>query len=372
MALNFILVGLQEILPYDKLYDALITLLYVGSQCDLNYRNLEPTTKLSHLGLCAVQYTFNVIWRIVLQLPPSVKSLQLLSNGDVRQFDNTKALHSSIWITRIANNKWFYIWVKDSLTKLLQNDANVKPDVLLKSVIKTANSVTFNVQLLKHLMNRQFSVIKCGTNYNELVPLEGMPLLFDMFTLEVLCAKTSVTLDSCYNLNESSPSMSGSPSVCGTNLESKQASIEMLPTILSMISCNLSCTRSSLIQQMTNEDALQGIITVPKLLNAYNSIIKMTSSKCYGKLIQLTLALAVHLPRNLGKILVKWNMIPVDGTHWRTEHSSPQTPSDSYILSIQSHHFGSISASNTAPFNANVNLKHFTNSLLKFAEDLFQ
>jgi hypothetical protein len=372
MALNFILVGLQEILPYDKLYESLITLLYVGSQCDLNYRNLDPNKKLSHFGLCAVQYCFDVIWRIILQLPPSVKSLQLLSNGDVRQFDNSKALHSCIWITRIANNKWFYIWVKDSLTKLLQNDANVKPDNLLKSVIKTANSVTFNIQLLKHLMIRQFSCIKCGSNSNEIVAPDGMPLLYDMFTLEVLCAKTCVTLDSCYNLNESSPPLSGSPSVCGTNIESKQASIEILPTVLSMISCNLSCARSSLIHQMTNDDVLQGIVTVPKLLNAYNSIIKITSSKCSGKLSHLTLALAVHLPRNLVKILDKWNMIPVDVSHWRTEHSSSPIPSESYIMGIQSHHFMSISASNSSPFNSNVNLKHLTNTLLKFAEDLFQ
>jgi hypothetical protein len=199
-----------------------------------------------------------------------------------------------------------------------------------------------------------------------------MPLLYDMFTLEVLCAKTCVTLDSCYNLNESSPPLSGSPSVCGTNLESKQASIEILPTVLNMISYNLSCARSSLIHQMTNDDAVQGIITVPKLLNAYNSIIKITSSKCSSKLSHLTLALAVHLPRNLVKILDKWNMIPVDVSHWRTEHSSSPIPSESYILGIQSHHFMSISASNSSPFNSNVNLKHFTNTLLKFAEDLFQ
>jgi len=123
---------------------------------------------------------------------------------------------------------------------------------------------------------------------------------------------------------------------------------------------------------MTNEDMIQGIVTVPKLLNAYNSIIKMTSSKCYGKLIQLTLALAAHLPRNLVKILVKWNMIPVDANHWRTEHSSSPIPSESYIMSVQSNHFSSISAFNSSPFNANVNLKHLTNTLLKFAEDLFQ
>ena len=371
MALNFLLTGLQELLPYDKLYDSLITLLNVGAQYDINYRHLDPSTRLSILGLCAVQFGFNSVWRIVLQLPPSVQSLQLLSIGDVRQFDNAKALHYSLWIPRLVSKQLFYVWIKDSLTKLLQNDPNLKPEPFLKSVTKTANSIAFNVQLLKHLMLRQFSAVKCNPLSNEIVEMNGMPLLFDMFTLDVLSAKTNSSLDSCYNLNDTSNASAGH-SIYGSNTEAKQASIELLPSILNMISSHLSCARSSIIHQMTHEDALQGIQTVPKLLNAYNSILKMTSSKCNTKLIQLTLQLATHLPRNLMKMLVKWNMIPVDVQHWRNEHNTAPIPSESYIMAIESQHFSSYSTSMSTPFNSNVNLKHFINTLLKFAEDLYQ
>ena len=372
MALNFLLTGLQELLPYNRLYDALVTLLNVGSQYDMNYRHLDPDTRLSNLGLCAVQFGFNSIWRIVLQLPPSVQSLQLLSIGDFRQFDNAKALHYSVWIPRIVSKQWFYIWVKDALTKLLQNDPNLKPEPFLKSVTKTANSIAFNVQLLKHLMLRQFSSVKCNPNSTEIVAMDGMPLLFDMFALDVLSAKTNASIDSCYNLSDSSPNASAGHSVYGNNTEAKQASVELLPSVLNMISSHLSCARSSIIHQMTNEDALQGIQTVPKLLNAYNSILKMTSSKSNAKLMQLTLQLATHLPRNLMKILVKWNMIAVDVQHWRNEHNSAPIPSESYIMSIESQHFNAFSTSMSTPFNSNVNLKHFINTLLKFAEDLYQ
>ena len=363
------LTGLTELLPYDKLYESLVSLLNVGTQYDMNYRHLDPNTRLSTLGLCAVQFGFNSVWRILLQLPPSVQSLRLLSVGDVRPFDNPKALHYSVWVPRIVNNKWFYIWVKDALTKLLQNDPNLKPEPFLKSVIKSANSMAFNVQLLKQLMSRQFSSVKYNPNSSDIMALEGMPLLFDMFTLDVLCAKTNVSLDSCYNLSESSSSGHNS---YGTNTEAKQASIELLPSVLNLISSHLSCARSSIIHQMTNEDAVQGIQTVPKLLNAYNSILKMTSSKCNVKLIQLTLQLATHLPRNLMKILVKWNMIPIDSQHWRNEHNSLPIPSESYIIAIESQHFNSFSTQLSTQFNSNNNLKHFVNTLLKFAEDLYQ
>ena len=372
MALNFLLTGLQEPTPYDKLYDSLIIMLNVGAQYDLNYRNLDPSTRLTNLGLCAIQYSFGCVWRVVLQLPPSVRSLQLWSMADVRQFDNARALHYSVWISRIASNKWFYIWIKDALAKLLQSDPNLKPEPFLKSVAKTANSVTFNIQLLKHLMLRQFTAVKCCASSSDIVPLDGMPVLFDMFAMDVLCAKTHISLDSCYNINETPSSVAGGQSVYGTNIEAKQASIELLPSILNLVSCHLSCARSSIIHQMVNEDALQGIQTVPKLLNAYNSILKMTSSKCNTKLIQLTLQLATHLPRNLMKVLVKWNMIPVDSHHWRGDHSSSPVPYESYLSSIQSQHFSAFSPSLSTSFNANVNLKHFINTLLKFAEDLYQ
>lgn len=372
MALNFLLTGLQEPTPYDKLYDSLITLLNVGAQYDMNYRNIEANSRLTNLGLCAIQYTFNTIWRVVLQLPPSVRSLQLWSMADVRQFDNSRAIHYSVWISRIASNKWFYIWIKDALTKLLQNDPNLKAEPFLKSVAKTANSVAFNIQLLKHLMLRQFSAVKCNANSSEIVAMNGMPLLFDMFALDVLCAKTHISLDSCYNINETSPSGSSAHSVYGTNLEAKQASTELLPSVLNLASCHMSCARSSIIHQMVNEDALQGIQTVPELLKAYNSILKITSSKVNSKLIQLTLQLATHLPRNLMKVLVKWNLISIETPHWRGDHTSSPMTAESYISNIQNHHFSSFSPSLSTPFNSNVNLKHFISTLLKFAEDLYQ
>ncbi|XP_054157835.1 E3 ubiquitin-protein ligase UBR4-like [Oppia nitens] len=369
MALNFLLVGIEDIVPYNTLYESLITLLNVGAQYDLKNRHLSSSDRLNNLGLCAIQYTFNSVWRILLQLPPSVRCLTELSVGDVRQFDNSKTIHYSIWISRIVNNKWFYNWIKES--KLMQNDTNIKPEALLKSVANNANSISFNVELLKRLMLKQFSLSKSSNNSDELITVEEMPLLLDMFTLDVLCAKTHILLDSCYNLSDNSSSMNSNVTA-GTSLEAKQSAIELLPLVLNLVSSHLSCARSSLIHQMVAEDELQGIKTITKLLNAYNSILKITSSKCNSKLIQLTLQLATYLPKNLMKILVKWNLIPVDVQHWRNEHNSSSSPSESYIMAIQSQHFNAFSVSLATSFNSNTNLKHFVNTLLKLAEDLYQ
>ena len=54
-----------------------------------------------------------------MQFPPSIKVLETLSrcNNFTQPQD---ILHATIWMPRICENKWYYSWVKEMLTKMTQ------------------------------------------------------------------------------------------------------------------------------------------------------------------------------------------------------------------------------------------------------------
>lgn len=318
-----------------------------------------------------MQYTFNTIWRLILQLPPSIRSFDAFACGDLTKLTLAKAIQSSVWLLRLNQSKWFNIWMKDALVKMLQPDITVKPELYLKNVILNSSSITFNVQMLKHLLTEQFPMIKYNSQTDQ-VSTDGMPSMFNLFALDIIISKFAASIDWQLNLNAIEGAASQPPSPVTINFEVKQAAIELLPTVLNLITLNLSCARWSLIYQMCEEDAEQGIVTVPKLLLAYNSVLKTTSIKCNFKSSSFTSTLSSYLPRNLLKILDKWISLPIDTTPWRTDINSIPTVSESIISSIQSQHFLSQLASNSKVNYLFISLKSFINTLLKFAEELFR
>ena len=65
---------------------------------------------LSFLGHCAVQYTFSIVYRILLTLPPSVSALETLSLPDSK-LEGPWLLHALIWGPR-ASHKIYNGWIK--------------------------------------------------------------------------------------------------------------------------------------------------------------------------------------------------------------------------------------------------------------------
>ncbi|RWS17081.1 E3 ubiquitin-protein ligase UBR4-like protein [Dinothrombium tinctorium] len=380
MALSFVLTGISEVLEYDILYDALVQFLLIGNQIDFANRHIGSQSaipKLSFFGVCATQYCFNVAWRLFLQMPPSLKYLDdILSNDIVTE--SHKILHLIIWVPRIASNKWFFYWVRDALAKLTQNRPHVKPETLLRNVIKNAASVTYSVKLLNHCMNNILKTLPNSLS-NDYISQTDLPKLFEMFVLESLVAKTMVTLDTCFNLSDNNFSSGkrdsdscGSPP--GTIQEAKQGAAELLSPMIKLITVYYSYIRWNLLHSLVNEDEQFHNLA---FLQAHNSLLRVTSSKSSGKVTSFTLAAAGYLPKALTKALDKWNIIQVEssGSSWRNEYSSASIPSEVFIMNIENYHYNSLSScplsETSSNFQISGSIKRVTSTLLKFAEEIF-
>uniref|UniRef100_A0A4D5RX34 Putative e3 ubiquitin-protein ligase ubr4 n=1 Tax=Ixodes scapularis TaxID=6945 RepID=A0A4D5RX34_IXOSC len=134
-ACSFLLAS-QDALNYSDLYGAILSLLWVGAQCDGVER--PEGAKLSYLGTAAVQYCFGVVWRLLLSLPPSVQLSGALSTGNAA-LDLPQVLHAIVWASRFGH-KNFLGWIQESL---------VRQGLIVQKAESTLHLVTANAcQLL--------------------------------------------------------------------------------------------------------------------------------------------------------------------------------------------------------------------------------
>ncbi|GIY36069.1 e3 ubiquitin-protein ligase UBR4 [Caerostris darwini] len=350
-ALSFILSS-GDILKYPSFYYSIQNLIYLASQCDM----LDRTTSenLSFLGLCAVQYSMNIAWRLMLCLPPSVQSLESIATG-TSALNDAECLHAIVWSSR-ANHKIFSGWMKDTLVK--QGLTTQKAESLLRSVTKSACSVKFDIKVAKQLISKLLQ--QTPSSPSEQCTKEQSPRLFDIFLIECAVAKVQVALDEYFS----------KPLSEGANTEAKELAEEMLPIILQSIEILSSCIRWSLLHQFAEMSTNAAQSTPPpnaKTLQAYNTVLRMASSGC-SKVSSFTSAIADYLPPLLRSVLGQWNSYTITTTAWRNDFANDIIPSESYIISIQNAHMNCLSGQTR--FTTNPNLKRLLHTLVRFAGDL--
>ncbi|XP_042908898.2 E3 ubiquitin-protein ligase UBR4 [Parasteatoda tepidariorum] len=369
-ALSFILSS-GDILKYPSFYYSIQNLVYIASQCDMI--NRATAENLSFLGLCAVQYSMSIAWRLLLCLPPSVQSLESISTGSssLNDANDAECLHAILWSSR-AGHKVFSGWMKDTLVK--QGLTTQKAESLLRSVTKSACTVKFDIKVAKRLLiklqqlktksseesSKEKSSVAQKTSMYEEFSKEQSPRLFDLFLIECAVAKVQVALDEYFSR----------PLSEGANTEAKELAEEMLPIILQSIEILSSCIRWNLLHQFAEMSTNAAQSTPPlneKTLQAYNIVLRMASSGV-SKVSTFTSAIADFLPPLLRSVLGHWNAYTITTTAWRNDFANDIIPSESYIISIQQAHINCLSSQ--PKFSTSPNLKRVLHTLVRFAGDL--
>ncbi|OTF83357.1 hypothetical protein BLA29_000261, partial [Euroglyphus maynei] len=220
IACNFMLAGFQS-LSYDQFYNSLLNLWqFIGYQYDFDSRQTHQSEQdvnqmklrypqFGSFGLCAMDYTFGTMWRLMNQLPPSLKHLNDIQSmvdssmedelNSFASIDASRILNMCIWLPRFENNRPICQWVSELLSK--QGDSNSDGiDTIIKDMVRKFGSLQFNYQLLKCIgwsffryiqssSNEQSSLFKniLLTQQQQLLPLQSyqFPKFFTLFTMDI-------------------------------------------------------------------------------------------------------------------------------------------------------------------------------------------
>ncbi|XP_013777424.1 E3 ubiquitin-protein ligase UBR4-like isoform X2 [Limulus polyphemus] len=336
--------GTPDVLKYSALYSALSSLLTVTRQCDIS-------EKLSFLGVCAVQYTFSCVWRLLLCLPPSVSSLESLATSS-QSLAPSQLLMSAVWSPRCNQQVFFYGWIKDALVK--QGLTTQKAEALLRSVTKNTGNVRYDIKIVKEFINKQLT--EGPVSLNGPIFKDDLPELLDMITLEAIVAKLQMGLDACF----------AKPKSDSLGSEAKEFSQELLPVVLQLVEMYSTCIRWSLLHQMS-QNSSNDTSPSTRTLQAYDLVLRMSSSQC-AKISSFALAIAGYLPASLRGILDKWNSCSVALCNWRNDFTKDVIPSEGYVCTVTNSHISTLSE--YAAFTTNPNTKRLLRQLVRFAGDL--
>ncbi|XP_077505275.1 E3 ubiquitin-protein ligase-like protein poe isoform X4 [Amblyomma americanum] len=389
-ACSFLLAS-PDVLNYSDLYGAVLSLLWIGAQCDAVKRPSDYP-KLSYLGAAAVQYCFGAVWRLLLSLPPSIQLSEALATGNA-MLDLPQILHAIVWVSRFGH-KNFNIWIKVSSAfcmlpctfrsrpillhdlhlrrrsfpslklllrwKLSAADSLVKQGMTAQRAESTLHQVTanasqllFDVRVFKQLASKQLG--QGPADLSGPVSRSELPHLMDLFVLEALVAKLQVSLDVTL-LKPSNESHSR---------EVKEFSWEIFPILLRLIKLYNTCIRWSLLLQAVE---LSPTGRSETSLRAMDVVLRMTSRRC-SQVSSTVAAIVSHLPPQVDSTLDFWNAMAVNVCNWRNDFANDSLPSESYIAAVQVAHFTPLSANST--FSINSSLKRILQCIVRFAQDVY-
>uniref|UniRef100_A0A2R5LN58 Putative e3 ubiquitin-protein ligase ubr4 n=1 Tax=Ornithodoros turicata TaxID=34597 RepID=A0A2R5LN58_9ACAR len=337
-----------DTLSYSELYSAVLSLLWIGAQCDAVGRTVEGG-KLSYLGTSAVQFCFGAVWRLLLTLPPSVLSIEELATGNA-MLDLPHILHAILWVSRIGDQS-FFVWIRDCLVK--QGLITHKAESLLHQVSKNAGQLLFDVRMFKQLVSKQLA--QGPDDLSGVVAKDRLPRMMDLFVLEALIAKVQVSLDECLL----------KPSNENPSREVKDLSREIFPILLQLVRLYSTLIHWSILHQASE---LCSTPWSPTTLKALDTVLRMTSRRSAQVTVTATTVVSL-LPPQLESILDAWTAITVNVCSWRTDFANDNLPSESFIASVQSSHFAPLSSNTT--FSINPSLKRILQCIVRFARDVF-
>ncbi|XP_077460740.1 E3 ubiquitin-protein ligase UBR4 isoform X2 [Stigmatopora argus] len=334
---------------YDELYTSLISLLAAGSQFDTARR--QETKSITPMEACSLQYFFLVLWRILGALPPSKAYMEQLKSGwgDPSESD---ILHTLRWSSRLRVSTYVN-WIKDHLIK-----QGMKADQAASLVEITAakcSTVKYDVELAEEYIARQISTFS-SIDPNVLVPLDQLPSLQAIYTLDAVISKVQVSLDE--HLSK--------VAVETDTQKSSEITKNLLSATLQLTDIYTTFTRSYLLMNIPEEG--ENKLSDAKL-QGYAAVLSIGSTRCKANLLGQNVM--QNLPPAVQTICETWNSIhtnefPNIGS-WRNAFANDTIPSESYISAIQAAHLGTLSCQ-SLPLASS--LKHILLSLVRLTGDL--
>ncbi|XP_057678820.1 E3 ubiquitin-protein ligase UBR4 isoform X1 [Corythoichthys intestinalis] len=334
---------------YDELYTCLISLLAAGSQFDTARR--QETKPITPVEACSLQYFFLVLWRILGALPPSKVYMEQLKSG-LGDASESDILHTLRWSSRLRVS--IYVkWIRDHLVK-----QGMKADQAASLVEITAakcSTVKYDVELAEEYIARQISTFS-NIDPNVIVPLDQLPSLQAIYTLDAVISKVQVSLDE--HLSK--------VAVETDTQKSSEITKNLLSATLQLTDMYTAFTRSYLLMNIPEEG--ENKLSDAKL-QGYAAVLSIGSTRCKANLLGQNVM--QNLPPAVQTICETWNSIhtsefPNIGS-WRNAFANDTIPSESYISAIQAAHLGTLS-SQSLPLASS--LKHILLSLVRLTGDL--
>lgn len=296
MACNFMLAGFPG-LSYEAFYNSLLNLFqFLGHQYDVDLRtpsasssgdqpapsvtitSPDPSStkpprypQLGPFGLCCLDYTFQTMWRLVNQLPPTLQSFtDIIKKVESKNYDAdgkfnaAKLINLCIWIPRFENRA-VYIWIRELLTKmnnsvsaqqqqqsLTESNEQAKAVPSLEETIAELmtkfNSLTYNYRLFKTVIRTFYHFKVSNSKLSSMIsshssdhlfslPHVQFPKLFTLMAIDLFTERVMALIKAEFTQSMGSESGSGnvttkkSESKRGKGQSSSAATVELILTL---------------------------------------------------------------------------------------------------------------------------------------------
>lgn len=179
-------------LNYESFYSSLLELFqFIGYQYDMDVRSpagisdseeyKQRYPQFGTFGICSLDYTFQTMWRLINQLPPSLQSFTdiVTATEDDKPVDAALIVNMCIWLPRLENSRASFLWLRELLTKTVANPVNnletlsesptttkslITIEEKMNELLRKFGSLDFNYQLLKRLSWDFFHYNHCTNN----------------------------------------------------------------------------------------------------------------------------------------------------------------------------------------------------------------
>lgn len=149
---------------------------FIGYQYDVDIRTQSDTSGVSEankqrypqfgpFGLCTLDYTFQTMWRLVNQLPPTLQSFKEIIQATEadKPIDASRIINMCIWLPRLENSRASFLWVRELLTKASTNsgiEASSDSPTTAKSMASIEETINELLQVFGS-MDFNYSLLKC-------------------------------------------------------------------------------------------------------------------------------------------------------------------------------------------------------------------
>eukprot|EP00058_Branchiostoma_floridae_P006338 XP_002591826.1 hypothetical protein BRAFLDRAFT_125324 [Branchiostoma floridae] len=312
MAVRSLLSELPSVeLNYHQLYMACVLLLSAGSKCLIQQEGNNKT--LPYLVVCCVQYNWQLVWRVLGSLPPSVSFLkQLQEDEDV---DDFSTLHALRWLARLPSSIYTG-WVMISELSIVPGE-----DLVCRQHLSTFRAA---------------------------------------YVLDSVIGSLQVALDQCFfqSMVDTDPH------------KAMDIARNLLPATFQLVEIYAGLAKYCILyEETTGADAKD--IRTPDAFVAYQAILGVGCTRL-SKVSSLGLALMASLPPGIRKAVDNWNNTsgndyPSTGA-WRNTFANDPIPCESYTELVVKAHVTGLSSQVT--FSLKSSVKHVLMSLVHFCGDL--
>ncbi|XP_035683604.1 E3 ubiquitin-protein ligase UBR4-like isoform X2 [Branchiostoma floridae] len=353
MAVRSLLSELPSVeLNYHQLYMACVLLLSAGSKCLIQQEGNNKT--LPYLVVCCVQYNWQLVWRVLGSLPPSVSFLkQLQEDEDV---DDFSTLHALRWLARLPSSIYTG-WVMDWLC--WQNLPSSEAESLLTTCSRHSQAVKTAIKLAEECMARQISELSIVPG-EDLVCRQHLSTFRAAYVLDSVIGSLQVALDQCFfqSMVDTDPH------------KAMDIARNLLPATFQLVEIYAGLAKYCILyEETTGADAKD--IRTPDAFVAYQAILGVGCTRL-SKVSSLGLALMASLPPGIRKAVDNWNNTsgndyPSTGA-WRNTFANDPIPCESYTELVVKAHVTGLSSQVT--FSLKSSVKHVLMSLVHFCGDL--